>query len=389
MAIKDFIDASTPTRTFQNIDNDYGYDDMLLVATGNPQLPVSTVTTFSTPFQQALLIGQDNPSSFKSSQPNGETKLVPLTEQDAVSVMRQGDQLFRLPNGGILLRRSVFSDACIGQSRPNNKLLLSENMARALALFGDTDQGGNAKGDLWCGASTSEIETPWNLEELRYVTTVEIVLEKVQHARKGTLPEGLPEHLRKDALAVASAVTDSEIAGLKNQISRKKSEAERKATSTGDSSLFSSFGKGLGTLGLGLAAGAGGAVTFLATSEVWQHSDIREHFVDYLAHRHLPGGPTLLSALAAYATTFIRRPPPPNGGNGGGNTSGPSSPSGPSDSSPSQRMSLDLEKLAVGASTILLGIATIACAPLRLSITPSMAGMSLYARPGNTSNSEI
>jgi len=195
------------TGDLAGIDNTFGYNDWLLVATGNASMATSLIDDLSSSTQRARLSGTDNASSFK-----GAT----VPDAEAETYVRPGDRLFRLPNGGLLLRRSVFADPCsAGTSRPNNSLAISHELARSLAFFGDTYQGGDASGAGWCRrtvpGTAGTIETPWDVSSKNDLERIKAVLGRIESVRSGKIPSDLQPAQHALAKELATAVPENEL----------------------------------------------------------------------------------------------------------------------------------------------------------------------------------
>lgn len=205
--------VETWNKPLTEIDNTYGYNDMLLMP-GGGSMPVTVRDRLT----EADTAGASNPSGS-------------ISDLDAQRIALPGDQLYRLPNGGLLLRRSVFNDPCQpGSSRPNNSLLLSEPMSRALAFFGASYQGSDPSGDLWCRRSVpgtaGNIETPWNVSSMGDLRSIEEVLDRIRSARAGHLPSDIQPAQEALAKELAAAVPAAELKTLASDISTRRERLE-------------------------------------------------------------------------------------------------------------------------------------------------------------------
>lgn len=222
------------------IDNTFGYNDMIL-----------------TPGSGALPIGiRDRVSASDASGANPSAGLADAAAEGAIL---PGDRLFRLPNGGILLRRSVFADPCMpGSSRPNNSLLISEPMSRALAFFGANYQGSDPSGDLWCRRSVpgtaGNAETPWDVSSLGGLRSIEQVLERINAVRaagaNGALPSDIQPAQADLARELARTVPAAELTALAADIRTRRERLE----SAGDMFMRHPI---LHTLGIAVLFGLG------------------------------------------------------------------------------------------------------------------------------------
>lgn len=202
-------DAST-------IDNTYGYNDMLILP-GNGTFPVNIADRL----RPEDATGAHNPSAG-------------VLDADAEHLRQEGDRLFRLPNGGLLLRRSVFTEECSAVSRPNNAIAMSEDMARAVAFFGQWMHGSDPSGDQWCrrqvnGTSIATVETPWNLGSLYDLKGIDEILQMIRQARNGNIPSSMgqiSDSDREQAMALARAVSSDELASLSSDIASRREMAE-------------------------------------------------------------------------------------------------------------------------------------------------------------------
>jgi hypothetical protein len=196
------------------VDNTYGYDDMLLIARDDHAGIISDLTPSHI---KSLLSGSENPSEG-------------LLDADAEKLMREGDKIFRLPNGGLILRRSVFMDLCDGQSQPNNTLNVSESMARALAFFGSQMQGSDPTGDHWCRrelrGAVGNAETPWNVTSSYDLKSIEQVLSRILLAQDGRMPSDIPAEDRELAQTLAQEVTKTEMHTLSKDIKTRMERLE-------------------------------------------------------------------------------------------------------------------------------------------------------------------
>jgi len=300
------------------IDNTFGYNDQLIVATGNNALPTSLIDDLTSDARRASL---SNPGANPSTAPNGAT----LSDADAEALARPGDQLFRLPNRGILIRRSVFTDPCsAGSSRPTNSLLMSPEMARALAFFGDSYQGGDASGAQWCRRSVpgtaGNIETPWDVSTLGGLRNIEQVLERINAVRtagaNGALPSDIQPAQAALARELARAISPNEMTSFAAEIRTRRTQLE----SAGDMFMRHPV---LHTLGIAVLFGLGTDAYHLVRYLVAGGKSPFEGPFSFL------GG--LRNLIQGIRDFFNRRPPnDPNGGSSGGgggtNTPPPNNP---------------------------------------------------------------
>lgn len=345
------------------IDNTFGYNDYLIVASGSASLPTSVVDDLSGPAVTQNLSNTANPSNFSTTitdlanlrtlgvdptpDSQGQYRMLSPADGRTVTVTRRseggflvtfgisnslaetyqrtGDQLFRLPNGGFLLRRSVFADPCsAGSSRPTNSLLLSHEMSRALAFFGDSYQGGDASGAQWCRRATpgtsGMIETPWDVSTLGGLRNIEQVIERIRAVRaagaNGALPSDIQPAQAALARELARAVPDTELTALATDIRARRERLE----SAGDMFMRHPV---LHTLGIAVLFGLGTDAYHLVRYLVAGGKSPFEGPFSFL------GG--LRNMIQGIRDFFNRRPPnDPNGGSSGGgggtNTPPPNNP---------------------------------------------------------------
>lgn len=334
------------------IDNTFGYNDYLITATGNDALPTNIVDDLTTDGMRAAISGGANASS------HGDAF---LTDAEAEALARPGDALFRLPNGGILLRRSVFAERCTSASRPNNSLEISESMARALAFFGSTLHGSDPSGDLWCRRSvpgtTGSIETPWEVTDPATLRNIETILARIDDVRAGGMPDDIQPSQEALARELAAALTDTEIASLHEDLSSRLEVSENALDAFMRRPWYEQI--------FDVAPVAVGFAIFTGMA----------HYGWYLlaGGRNPMEGSRVLGGLRDLATSirdFFRRPPDdPSGGaagNGGGTGTEVSS---STSSSSAARVAVEEESssfgvnwnaVGLGAATIGLGVVTAA-----------------------------
>lgn len=181
MTIENFVDARHPERNLESLDNTFGYDDMLL-----------TPPEGSSPYLSVH--GEVDASAASGVNPSPG-----ITEERARNFLRDGDRLFRLPNGGLLLRRSLFTDECSESQVGNDNVLpMSEDAARALAFFSR-----NMTGRAWCRPHYNGVEqgampdqvTPWDLSTREGLSRLQDALNRIQEAK---------DHPHADASATQS-----------------------------------------------------------------------------------------------------------------------------------------------------------------------------------------
>lgn len=196
------------------IDQTYGYNDWLLTPRALPGGDGQPAQVESFPvdsIQSSDVTGQANPSQ----------GLV----DDAITSARflqPGDRLFRLPNGGVILRRSIFSDRCLdGDLSEERSLVMSEAAARAIAYF---RSNGVVSDSAWCQAPTRGVPvgttpvmmTPFNLSNPETVKDLRRVLQEIRAARSGDVSNsGLNAEF---ARTLANAVEPSELDRLDSAI---------------------------------------------------------------------------------------------------------------------------------------------------------------------------
>ncbi len=185
------------------IDNTYGYNDMIVTLrdsyNGGRELTVLDNAT-----SEVLAgIGEDD-----------------IPNEDRIrqsGMLREGDQLLQYTNGAVILRRTIFTDQCLegDMARTNNFLPLSEEAARAIAYFTQTDV------DIsWCLAprrgvtptpgETPRLVTPWDLSQKSNLLTLQTALGQIRAARNaGSDPRGR---------SLAAAVPEQELGRLEAEI---------------------------------------------------------------------------------------------------------------------------------------------------------------------------
>lgn len=279
------------------IDNTFGYNDYLITATGNAGLPTNVIDDLSGATQRARLSGASNASSF-----GGTT----LSDGDAEAMARPGDRLFRLPNGGLLLRRSVFADPCsAGTSRPNNSLAISHELARSLAFFGDTYQGGDASGAGWCRrtvpGTAGTIETPWDVSSKNDLERIKSVLGRIASVRCGKIPSDLQPAQHTLAKELANAIPESELKAFSRDVENRLEAFE----GFGDLYLKHPI---LHTLGIAILFGLGTDIYHLTRYALFGGDNPLKS-----------GGKGLVTRLVKGIRDFFKKDPPQGGsGRGGG-----------------------------------------------------------------------
>ncbi|HEX5038053.1 MAG TPA: hypothetical protein VFX30_12920 [bacterium] len=199
MAIKEF------KGDLASIDNTFGYNDMILMPPGGEGLPIrmeDTLHEAGMPLN-ALVTQKGNPSKG-------------ISDEVAEGLVRSSDKLFRLPNGGILLRRSVFSDPCLFSEIDEKRTVsMSEDLARAVGYF---QAGGVVSDAKWCRAQTPgvaggmKLVTPFNLSSPDDVRTLRRILREIRDAREGDVENpGLDTDMAK---TLADAVSEEELKNL-------------------------------------------------------------------------------------------------------------------------------------------------------------------------------
>lgn len=169
--------------------------------------------------------------SFQADEVTGPTNpSAPLTDAAITSArfLQPGDRLFRLPNGGVIMRRSLFSEYCTGEGGLT-RFPISDAMASAVGFFG-TRFGLDRTGEAWCqmrGEEAGVLNTPINVSESG-IRDLQTVLNCICEARAGRFSP--PDHLQdedrenwlQDARDVISRITDQDVHSLQAEIDRRK-----------------------------------------------------------------------------------------------------------------------------------------------------------------------
>jgi len=210
----------------KTIDKTFGYKDFLLVpGTGHWQVDYNhnpARTDWS---------GAANPS-------HG------VSDAEAASFMREiaqtDDQLFRLPNGGIFLRRNIFQSPCRNWAQPSNEMQISYETARAVAYFTGTTTPEATKKSVphlekdvpapfWCrdddpimrANGLTVYVTPWNLSgggllSLIFLMRLRDALTAIRNAKDN--PNSTSDRMARD---LAAAVPSAELDHLSNAVNNK------------------------------------------------------------------------------------------------------------------------------------------------------------------------
>ncbi len=128
--------------------------------------------------------------------------------------LQPGDRLFRLPNGGIIMRRSILMDRCMDQDLNRHRLNMSEAATQAIAYF---HTGSRRIADLdYCQAEPGNVAVPFNLSSADSVRDLRRILGEIREARGGTVSNST---LDADfAWTLANAVDAEELNRLESAI---------------------------------------------------------------------------------------------------------------------------------------------------------------------------
>ncbi len=227
------------------LDGTYGYDDVLL-----------THNAREIPHRIQSLAGSDIDAIVRNHDP------ITLETLAQLSWISERDQLFQLENGALVIRRSIFSEPCPSDLyRSSHVLELSENEARALAYFSNTDGGGtNNGGAEWCGGIAEgreygellPIQTPWALQgydAAEGLRALQVALENIREAQEH------PDQLNGQAQELASRFSEDRLSVLLAEVERRLEEVAPPDPFGVKEILFTIIGVGLISFGIGAPVG--------------------------------------------------------------------------------------------------------------------------------------